>query len=109
MSIISDPPAETANGRQLKATLVLGKMLEHELPACWWRVDERGYLSGQLNTAGDDHAARAALAEWATFLGAEISEEQHDTHIKLAAEATRQGVSVRVWTHVSREKAETSA
>lgn len=97
----------TPRGRQMAAALALAHLLEtgpDELAE--WRIDEAGALHGHVRRPHSDAQARAAVHEFAGFLGhkgAERSQGRNDRTewVHLSTSGTYRGVAVNVWTHVA--------
>lgn len=102
MTIISDPPVQSVQGKQLTAALALAKILEHDLPDASWYIGYRipGSLRGRVNDVMCDatpEEVRENLRPYAEFFGAEIVEESEgDDGSHLIVRAVYRDVPVTV-------------
>jgi hypothetical protein len=99
------PHAETRQGRQLAAALVIAKMCEHQLPdISHWMIRHDLTISGMITSALDDPFA--ALCEWAVFIARDddapprpkLTTPKHGIRpSRVSVAAAYRGVPVEIW------------
>lgn len=102
MTVLADPPVDSARGRQMTALLAAAHLAEHSLPeVAYWEVTADGRLRIQTRAAMSVAGDLAAIHAWATFLGADM--QVHDGFrgaTRLVVTATYRTASVEAWTTV---------